>query len=236
MSEEKTNYNQEVPAVAQGMRLLFAMADANRGDLTLTELAAMVGIHKSKGYSILNTLSAFGVVTRNQTTKTYSLGPGLLSLSKAFLDTTDIRRTAEPYLKELAEKAQSTALLGLFGKERLTIVGKEEYRSGIGVTIRVGHNYPLTWGAHGRLLEARAKKYDPSIDTEFAEIRKNGFAKDLGGMQRGINAAAALVSGFGDQPIACVITVGTFPEETVDRIGRMTVRTAKEIGKVAARR
>lgn len=233
MPDPKNPYNQEVPAVAQALRILSVLAEKSEGEPTLTRLSALVGIHKSKGYSILNTLASFGMVVRNPATKGYSLGPGVLSLSRAFLEAADIRKTAEPVLRELARKAGCTALLGIPGGDRLTIIGKEEFKSGIGVTVRVGQSYPADWGVHGKLMAAHHAE-DDHADPILREIRRTGLAMDTGGIQKGVNTAGALVYGTSGHPVACLMTVGTHPPEEAERIGRLTLRAAKEITKAIA--
>lgn len=58
-----------------------------------------IGIHKSKGYSILHTLMQFDFITKDSGTKTYSLGSGLLLLARNVQDNLDIRKISEPLLK-----------------------------------------------------------------------------------------------------------------------------------------
>lgn len=64
-----------VPAVEQAMRILFQMADSNSSHLSLTQIFEKAGIHKSKAFSILQTLKNFGIVQRDVGGKGYSLGP-----------------------------------------------------------------------------------------------------------------------------------------------------------------
>ena len=75
-----------VPAVDQASRVLFCLAGAGASHRSLIEICAQVGIHKSKAFSILETLQRFGLVQRNTDGKGYSLGPGLVSLSRKVLD------------------------------------------------------------------------------------------------------------------------------------------------------
>jgi DNA-binding IclR family transcriptional regulator len=121
------------------------------------------------------------------------------------------------------------------------------------VTIRVGHGYPLTWGAHGRALVAFLP--DPERDRvlagerlsfwgeadgspaeragvgkELEDVRRAGYAKDLGRVQAGIHAVAAPLFGAGAGPIGAVILVGTFPKAHADDFGRRTAVCAKELG------
>ena len=75
-----------VPAVEQAMRILFQMAETGPSHMTLTEIYGKAGIPKSKAFSILQTLKKFGVVQRDVDRKGYSLGPGLITLSRKVLD------------------------------------------------------------------------------------------------------------------------------------------------------
>ena len=70
----RPNYSQGVPAVAQASQILFYLAGAGRSQQTLTEICREVGIHKSKGYAILNTLMESALVVRSEGAKTYALG------------------------------------------------------------------------------------------------------------------------------------------------------------------
>src|SRR6185369_13537315 len=91
-----------VPAVEQAARVLFCLAGNSSSHMSLTEVCTQVGIHKSKAYSILQTLQKFGLVQRNADRQGYSLGPGLITLSRKVLDDFTAPRLAGPILEELA--------------------------------------------------------------------------------------------------------------------------------------
>jgi len=67
MTNEKKRSRERyvVPAVEQASRVLFGLAGARSPHMSLTEICAQVGIHKSKAFSILHTLQKFGLVQRN---------------------------------------------------------------------------------------------------------------------------------------------------------------------------
>jgi DNA-binding IclR family transcriptional regulator len=248
----RAGYSRLVPAVEQASRILFCLAGSRRPELSLTEVCAAVGIHKSKGYAILNTLLEAGLVVRDADTKSYSLGPGLLYLSRAVLDKTEIGRGAKPYLARLVAATRSTALLGLLNKSRLFVAAKEEASSGIGIAIRVGHRYPLTWGAHGKAIlaflpEAEQERLlsegellflggrpEPEADLaavrrELEAVRREGYGSDLGVMQPGIHAVAAPLLGSGERPVGCVLVVGTFPPTSIAAHGETVAAVAREM-------
>jgi DNA-binding IclR family transcriptional regulator len=239
-SSDRQSYGRLVPAVEQTTRVLYYLASAPSGDTTLTEICRSVGIHVSKGHAILATLRSAGLVLRKDPAKTYSLGPGVLTLARSLLDRTGLATAAEPYLAELAAATDCTALLGLITAGQVFIVARREAPTAVGVTIRVGHRYPLTWGAHGQAIAAfvpperrdevlaaasdSAATGTTSAETPSAadieEIRRRGFAVDIGGMQVGVSAVSAPLLDARGEPAAVLILVGTFPAERAEDHGR----------------
>ena len=210
-SKRGSTYKPLVPAVDQAARVLIAMGRNSRFRLTLTEICEEVGIHKSKGFSILNTLKQFGFVEKDPRTKTYSLGPGLLFLSRRVMDDLDVRERTAPFLETLALETRSTALFGLISAQQVFVVAKHEGNQDIGVTIRLGHRFHMTSGAHGkaivaflpeperkRILERKRLFFygDPArldmkqLRDELKRCRRLGYSEDRGGLQPGVNAVS----------------------------------------------
>ncbi|MCX8032236.1 MAG: IclR family transcriptional regulator [Thermoleophilia bacterium] len=257
-SSGKQAYLRLVPAVDQAVRLLFCLANTVGGESTLTELAKETGISKSKALAILNTLANAGLVTRNERTKSYTLGPNVVTLGRAFLNNTDLARLAGPYLEQLAAETGCGVLLGVFSGETLFVVARRQAPGGTYIATDVGQRYPLTWGAHGRaylaslppeefekrlaqnaILQAGTTDRD-SIEREVLrhqveEARRKGYGVSLGTTWSGLNGVSALIAVEGpDIPegrrvAACLVAVGSFPPEEVDRVGQHVVRVAKEM-------
>jgi len=246
----QSGYSPIVPAVDQAGKILLCLGRGGRSRWTLTEICREVGIYKSKGYSILTTLMQFGFVEKDPQSKTYSLGPGLLSLSRFVLDHMDIRERALPFLEEIAVETRNTALLGLISAGQVFVVAKHEGNQDIGVTIRLGHRFHLTAGAHGKAIVAfmpeeerkkvlarkrlffygRSEPVDMGrLKEELALCREEGYAKDAGGLQPGINAVSSPVFGPHDRIIGCLILMGTFPVEQMDEKGSRAAETAARI-------
>lgn len=246
----KSGYKPLVPAVEQAARVLICLGRNQKFRMTLTEICSEVGIYKSKGYSILNTLKQFGFVEKDPMTKTYSLGPGLLFLSRHLLDHLDIRDRVGPFLQRLALKTQTTALLCLTSADQVFVVAKHEGNQDIGVTIRLGHRFHITAGAHGKAIVAfmpeqerqrilKGKKLffygNPAhlnmtqLKSELEECRHRGFSQDIGGLQPGINAVSSPIFGPNQRIIGCIILMGTFPEELIETKGEKVAETAKQI-------
>jgi len=253
--EDKPAYSRGVPAVAQATQVLFRLASAQRPWQSLTEICREVGIHKSKGYAILNTLMEFGLVVRNEESKTYALGPGILTLSRSLLDHSDLRSGVAPFLERLSKATRCTALLGLISAGRVVVAAKHEPEVGVAVAIRLGHRYPLTWGAHGKAIAAllddterqvvlageqlcfwghppRPVTEATELNAELEACRSDGYALDMGRVQAGVSAASAPLLGSERRPIGAVMAVGTFPRADATAVGRKVAETAQELSQL----
>ncbi len=235
-----SSYKPIVPAVDQACRILLCLSKNENFKMGLTEIVKEVGIHKSKGFSILHTLNQFGFVEKDLRAKTYSLGPGLLSLARHVLDNIRYPEVVSPFLQRLAIETNGTALFGLIDGDHVTVVGKHEGNQNIGFTVRLGHRFHITLGAHGKAIVAflpeaererilaRKKVYffgDPFkmdrdlLKKELGEAKTMGYARDLGGVTPGVNVVSAPLFANHDKLIGCLILMGTFPEINMEDYG-----------------
>jgi DNA-binding IclR family transcriptional regulator len=257
-SGAKDSYLQLVPAVDQAVRLLFCLANTVGGEASLTQLTKEVGISKSKGLAILNTLKSAGLVTRDDRNKNYGLGPNLLPLGRALINNTDLAKAATPYLEELAAKTGCSIHLGVVSGETLFVVARRHAPGGSYIPIDVGHRYPLTWGAHGRaylaslpveefeqrlghssMIQAGETDRDQidreTLRAQVEEARLAGYGKSLGTTWSGQNAISAVVrvatreTPEGWRIVGCIVAVGSFAPERAAEIGEALVAVAKDM-------
>ena len=213
------------PAVEQAARVLFCLADARSTYMSLTDIHTKVGIHKSKAFSILETLRGSGLVRKNSDGKGYMLGPGLVFLSRRVLDLLSPARLAEPVLRDLAAKTGCTAVLGLIDGAHVFAAAKHDAEDDFGVTMRIGQRLPLAYGAHGKaiaafmpeaerdgLLRGKAlyfygKAGEAQMDRLLEELeacRRDGFAIDPGEINPGLHVVASPVFGPRGAPIGFI--------------------------------
>jgi DNA-binding IclR family transcriptional regulator len=256
----KDSYLQLVPAVDQAVRLLVSLANTVGGEASLTELTKEVGISKSKGLAILNTLRNAGLVNRDDRTKNYSLGPNLLLLSRALINHTDLAKAATPYLEDLAARTGCSIHLGVVSGETLFVVARRHAPGGSYIPIDVGHRYPLTWGAHGRaylatlppdelerrlshsaIIQAGETDRDQidrdTLRAQVDEARGVGYGKSLGTTWSGLNAVSAVITAAspdtteGWRVVGCLVAVGSFEPDRAGQIGELLVEAAAEMSK-----
>jgi len=246
--ETKSEYTSLVPAVEQASKILICLAKGPSFRMNLTDICKSVGIHKSKGYSILNTLQKFGFVAKNPEEKRYSLGPGLISLSRKVLDNVNYGDIAGHFLETLARETRSTALFGIINEDNVFVVAKREEAQNIVVTIRLGHRFHITHGAHGKAIVAflpdkeretilkrkklffhgGASKLDRTrLETELAQCREVGFAFDINELNPGINAVAAPVFASQEKLIGSLFIIGTFSKTLIKKYGALVADGAK---------
>ena len=241
-----------VPAVEQAARILFCLAGHASSQMSLLDICTWVGIHKSKAYTILQTLQTSGIVRRNDDGKGYALGPGLLTLSRKVLDDLNAPRLAEPILKELATRIGGTATLGLIAGRNVFVVASHEGGMAIGVTIGTGRRFPLTFGSHGKAIAAFLPREEldlllqddhlhfhgapdkldrDRLVLELEACRRDGFAMDLGEMQPGLNSISVPVFDPGAAPIGYIALVGFFPADSVADFGPRVVAAGKALSR-----
>lgn len=90
--------------------------------MSVTEIAAEVGLHKSSVSRALNNLRAEGMVAWDEQTQRYRLGLGMITLAGAALADRDLVGLARPILEALAEDTQeSTALMAWDGHRAICV-------------------------------------------------------------------------------------------------------------------
>jgi DNA-binding IclR family transcriptional regulator len=246
----KTIYKPLVPAVEQASRVLLCLGESRHFKMRLTEICQEVGIHKSKGHSILNTLIQFGFIEKDPHTKTYSLGPGLIFLSRKILDRLSYPEVVAPFLENLAKETNGTAIFGWVNENHVYVVEKHEGNQNIGFTLRLGHRFHITLGAHGKAIVAfmpdkerekiLAKKrlhfYGEASELnmnrlkgELVKCRRLGFAQDKGEVTPGVNVVSSPIFGLGEEIIGCIMLMGTFLESKMDEFGNKVAGIAKQI-------
>lgn len=243
-------YKPIVPSVDQALKLLMHLSKNTEIKLTLTEICDQIGIHKSKCYTLLNTLKQYDLIQKDDRTKTYCLGLGIVHLARNVLYNMDIREVAAPYLKELAKESRCTAHLLTISGDVAYVVSAYEGSPDIGFTLRKGFHYPLTHGVHGRAIaaflpdDAREKLltgeslhfYGEGKPVDLKQLRKDlalarqrGYAIDRGIQIPGITAISSPVFEKRGAIVGCILLLGVFPNSEKTDFGVKVRNAAKRV-------
>ena len=135
----------------RGLRLLDILArPENASGMTVTALAAAIGMSRTAAYRLLGTLEAHGYVVRLPGGRV-RLGYAVTRLAAAVAPL--VRAAATPVLRGLADEVGATAhLTQVDGEAALAVVVVEPTWTDVHVAYRTGTRHPLDLGAAGRAI------------------------------------------------------------------------------------
>lgn len=200
----------------RGLRVLEVLAEAPDG-LSITELAAALGVSRTVVYRLVVTLEQHSLLRRGVDGRA-RLGVGVLLLARQIQPL--LREAALPALRRLADSTGSTAYLAVVdGDDALTIAVVEPSRSDTHVAHRVGARSPLESAAIGRAILA----------VRGGRLVEPGWVTSVGDAAGGAVGVAAGVTGVsGIEAAVGVIAIATLPLEDV---GARVVRAASEVSR-----
>jgi IclR family transcriptional regulator, acetate operon repressor len=115
--------------------------------LGVTEIASRVGLHKSTVSRILAMLEQEDVVERDEISRRFRLGMGIIAVAGPLLADLDVRRIAYPVLRELAERTRETASLLVWTGSEAVSVEQIPSKHQIKHTSDLGTRYPQALSA-----------------------------------------------------------------------------------------
>ncbi len=177
----------------RGLAILQLLASPERaGGLTITELAAELGVGRAVVYRLVATLDVRDFVSRGQDGRV-RLGLGLPRLSMAVRPM--LVGAATPVLRELADRSGATAHLTIVeGTEALALAVVEPSWTDFHVGYRVGSRHPLDQGAAGRaILSARAGSTAYTLTGGELQAGAHGIAAPVVDVP-GLEASVGIVS------------------------------------------
>ncbi len=241
-----------VPAVDRALRILELLKTAGH-DMTLAEIAKTTGWHKSSIQKMLVTLNHHGVLERDEMTKRYSLGITLAEYGRVALNKLDLRVTAKPFLKELVDFSDETAVLAILNGTKMVMVDKKEPILAIRASPFIGMRFPATATSNGKALLAwlpedrvneimrieglprftrKSITQDSVYRADLAATRERGYAIDREEFQEGVSGASAPVFNPHGQVIATLSLAAPEFRVSDDKIrtyGKKCVELAAEL-------
>ena len=184
----------------RGLQVLRVLAELPAG-LTVTELAAHLGVNRTVVYRLVATLEQHALVRRDHAGRLH-VGLGILHLASAVQPV--LRDLAAPVLRKLAEDLGCTAHLTVAdGDEALALAVVEPSWTDFHVAYRVGARHDLRQGAAGKaILLSREARRDPwVVTTGVLQAGARGLAAPVRGVD-GLEASVGIVTlGDLDAPV-----------------------------------
>ncbi|MBM7769731.1 MULTISPECIES: IclR family transcriptional regulator [Glutamicibacter] len=135
--------------------------------LSVSELAGLLGVHRSMAYRLVKTFEQYGFVERNPAGE-LELGARLGALARNVAKS--LQAAAAPHLATVSDELQMTALLVVFdGEAAVTLSTAEPRLADATVAQRPGTRHPIDNGAPGRVIRSMLNPEEyPAKEFEFS--------------------------------------------------------------------
>lgn len=238
-----------VRAVERALDVLICFAE--RQELGLTEIAALVGLHKSTVHRLLATLESKGFLIRDAGTEKYRLGLRIWELAANLDHSDDPAQLLLPQMVNLRDAIGETVSLYIRdGIQRIRIQAVQSNQS-IRRVAPVGARLPLYVGASSKVLLALADEgiresvfADPNWPAnierkayikQLEEIKRLGYATSVEEREPGAAAVAAPIIGHEGKLLAALSVSGPSNRLTKERmkaISPQIIEAARVMGKM----
>jgi DNA-binding IclR family transcriptional regulator len=218
--------------LSRGIRALEILAEAP-APMTIAELSAALGVHRSIAYRILRTLEDHSLVMRDSAGRLQS-GPGLAALARGV--SRDLQSAALPELTVLANSLNMTAFLAVWDQhDCVTLVTVEPRHASATLVQRPGTRHSFSAGAPGiaiqsALSEEEWERLAPGqpYRAEARAAAELGYALSHDEVIPGTSSVGAPIRVTGQLP-AAIAVVYIRTEIDPAEIGRTLVRAAAGI-------
>ncbi|GHF82798.1 IclR family pca regulon transcriptional regulator [Amycolatopsis bartoniae] len=160
MPVEDQSHRSQSQSLERGLAILACFGES-RPVLGAIELARLAGLNKSTAHRYLTTLTNLGYLQQEPGSRKYRLGPRVVDLGFAALNSMEITKVAGPHLQALSnETGYAVSMAILDGTEVLYIQrcrSTREGRCGIDLNLHVGSRLPAYCTAMGKVLLAYRK-------------------------------------------------------------------------------
>ena len=116
-----------IQSVERAARIL-AVLGSGTPRLGVTEIAEQVGLAKPTVHGLLRTLAKHGLVSQDDDTGKYSLGPAVLLLGNAYLDGSELRARSLLWAESLAQRANEAVWVASLSGSRVMVLHPHVFR------------------------------------------------------------------------------------------------------------
>jgi len=245
--------SESVRAVDRALDVLLCF-NRQSPELSMTQIAEQIGIHKSTVHRLLATLENRRFVQRDPDTGIYRLGIRLLQMAYLTLEQNDLRQLAAPFERRLSEQYQENIHLAVLDDTDVVFVNIIESPQRVKLAAAIGQRFPAYATASGkailafltekmvwRIIERGMSQFTPYTHTssnalfeDLHSIKEKGFAISEQEYENEINAVAAPIFDLEGQPIASVAVAGPayrLSRERMVEIGPVLLATVQDITK-----
>jgi len=223
--------NNLVQTIERVSSILDILAQSAQG-ISIRELSSTIELPKGTTHRLLSSLIYFGYVRQEPKTRNYFLGLKFVELGQILLSQLDLRKEAEPFLRDLAERTKETIHLVILDRNEIVYIDKvetDQNPSGLKMASRIGLRNPAHSSAVGKMIlsnfsEEELQSFlkeksllrrtentitDPiQLREHLKSLRKQGYAVDDEENEKGIRCVAAPIYNEIGKTVAAISITG----------------------------
>ena len=250
--------NPSVQSVERAIDILESFSAEEPG-LGVGELSRRVNLPKSTVFRLLTTLESKGFIAQNSETGLYHLGLRLIPLANSVFVYSDLRRTARPHLRSLADTLEETTSLSILVDTDIINLEQVEFRGRLVVRAGgAGYKIPFHATSGGKVIAAYLPEDEvetllasdlpaltPATITDadilryqLLQVRSQGYATSFDEIEKGLHAISAPICNHEGNVIACVSVSGPSYRLTRSRVVEVSpqvIQTADQISRELGR-
>lgn len=241
--------------IENAFQLLDVLVDAPSGGTGVREIARRMSLPVSSVHRLLGTLLGADMVSRDDETRRYSVGPEAYRLAARIARGMRLSEFALPALRRLTAEFNETALLGVYLGQQGKMMFTDRVDGTHFLQYRIALLEPLSavWGASGKsilaflapdvidtILQAEgpapatgiAPPRRSELVAELDLIKQNGYAVSRG--EKIPNACGVAAPVFGPSGVAgCLCVTSPLDRLAEDSVSKLSVRVAEEAAHVS---
>jgi IclR family KDG regulon transcriptional repressor len=219
--------SQSVRSVERALEILLCFS-SETPELTMTQIAERVGIHKSTAHRLLATLEQKQFLERDPVSGVYRPGIRILQMAYRVQEHNDLRQLAAPFLRKLAAQHRENVNLSILDDGEVFYLEVVESPQRVKLAATSGMRLPAFCTASGKaiiaflppetletIIEGGLSQHTENTITDqeaflknIKQTREQGYAISLEEFEDGINAIAVPIFDKNDQPIASISVAG----------------------------
>jgi IclR family KDG regulon transcriptional repressor len=232
MTSNPTSKPNNLVQTIERVSSLFDIIGQNPQGISIRDLSVKLRLPKGTIHRLLSSLAYFGYVRQDPKTRNYFLGLKLVELGNLLLSQLDLRKEAEPFLRDLVERTKETVHMVFLDRNEIVYIDKVETDhspGGLRMASRVGLRNPAHSCAVGKVLlsylsedelnhiieeKGLPKRTENTITDpirlkeQLKIVRIQGYAIDDEENERGIRCVAAPIYNEVGKAVAAVSISG----------------------------
>jgi IclR family transcriptional regulator, pca regulon regulatory protein len=230
-----------VQSLERGLAVIRAF-DAQRPELTLSEVARHCDLTRAAARRFLLTLADLGYVRTDG--RLFRLTPRVLALGYAYLSSLSLPEVAAPHLERLVEEVHESSSMSVLDGDDIVYVARVPMARIMTVAINVGTRFPAYATSMGRVLlaaqpekaleeylgrvelrrlAARTTTSVEALRAELTRVRAQGYAIVDQELEGGLRAVAAPVRDKAGATVAAINVSSHASRSSMEKIRRELV-------------